>query len=298
MMNDTEPCRLCPRCCGVKRDGLRGKGFCGCGGVPVVARAAPHFWEEPVISGTRGSGTVFFSGCTLGCVFCQNYAISSELHGKAVSPQGLAELMRTLEGTGVHNISFVTGTQYLPAIEEALVIYRPGVPLVWNSGGYETEETVRRLGAFIDIWLPDYKCALPELARRWCRASDYPEIAMKAIALMCQQNEARGGNLIEDGVMKRGVIVRHLVMPHHTRNSVAALRRLSAGLPHGTLMSLMSQYMPSGDLTGFPELNRRLTAQEYAKVLRVADELGIEGFRQELSSAKEEYVPDFDLSTV
>lgn len=297
-INETAVCRLCPRACGVAREGVRGQGFCGCGSVPVISRAALHAWEEPIISGTRGSGTIFFSGCTLGCVFCQNHAISSRLRGRAVTPAQLADVMRELEAAGAHNISFVTGTQYLPAIEEALALYRPRIPLVWNSGGYETEDTVRRLSAFIDIWLPDYKFSLPDLAKRYCRAPDYPDVAMSAIRLMCRLNEAHGGTLIEDGIMRRGVIVRHLVMPHHTRHSVAALRRLRDSLPSGTLVSLMSQYTPSGNLTDFPELTRRLTEREYAKVLQVADELGIEGFRQELSSAKEEYVPAFDLSEV
>ena len=301
MREREQGCRLCPRGCGVTRQGLRGKGFCGGGSTAVISRAALHFWEEPVISGTRGSGTVFFSGCTLGCIFCQNAAISAELHGRAVTPHELAEAMKSLEQEGAHNISFVTGTHYLPAIEQALSIYRPSVPLVWNSGGYETEETVRRLGEWVDIWLPDYKFALPELAKQWCRATDYPQIALKAIIEMCRLNDQRGGNRFSDGVMTQGVIVRHMVMPGHTRNSVAALRLLRDSLPDGTLMSLMSQYTPNdrvNEYVQYPELSRRITQREYDRVMRVADELGIEGFRQELSSAREEYVPPFDLSEV
>ena len=301
MREREQGCRLCPRGCGVTRQGLRGKGFCGGGSTAVISRAALHFWEEPVISGTRGSGTVFFSGCTLGCIFCQNAAISAELHGKAVTPHELADAMKSLEQQGAHNISFVTGTHYLPAIEQALAIYHPSVPLVWNSGGYETVETVRRMGEWVDIWLPDYKFALPELAGEWCCAADYPQVALKAILAMCRLNEQRGGNRFSDGVMTQGVIVRHLVMPGHTRNSVAALRLLRDTLPPGTLMSLMSQHTPNGRVRGlpqYPELSRRITQREYDKVMVVADELGIEGFRQELSSAKEEYVPPFDLSEV
>ena len=274
-------CRLCPRMCGAYRGRLRGAGYCGCGTQPVVSRAALHMWEEPVISGSRGSGTIFFSGCCLGCAFCQNAAISSELRGRAVSPQELAEIMRELERQGAHNISFVTGT-----------LYRPSVPTVWNSGGYERIETLRALSPYIDIWLPDYKFALPAVAEKYAHAPDYPETALRAIQFMCR---CAGENRIEEGVMKRGVIVRHLVLPGNLRNSVAALRRLSGELPRGTLMSVMSQYTPAGRIDGFPELGRRLTAAEYEKILDVADVLGVEGFRQELSSAAEEYVPEFDL---
>lgn len=285
-------CRLCPRMCGAYRGRLRGAGYCGCGTQPVVSRAALHMWEEPVISGSRGSGTIFFSGCCLGCAFCQNAAISSELRGRAVSPQELAEIMRELERQGAHNISFVTGTHYAEAIIRALRLYRPSVPTVWNSGGYERIETLRALSPYIDIWLPDYKFALPAVAEKYAHAPDYPETALRAIQFMCR---CAGENRIEEGVMKRGVIVRHLVLPGNLRNSVAALRRLSGELPRGTLMSVMSQYTPAGRIDGFPELGRRLTAAEYEKILDVADVLGVEGFRQELSSSAEEYVPEFDL---
>ena len=284
-------CRLCPRMCGAYRGRLRGAGYCGCGTQPVVSRAALHMWEEPVISGSRGSGTIFFSGCCLGCAFCQNAAISSELRGRAVSPQELAEIMRELERQGAHNISFVTGTHYAEAIIRALRLYRPSVPTVWNSGGYERIETLRALSPYIDIWLPDYKFALPAVAEKYAHAPDYPETALRAIQFMCR---CAGANRVEEGVMKRGVIVRHLVLPGNLRNSVAALRRLSGELPRGTLMSVMSQYTPAGRIDGFPELGRRLTAAEYEKILDVADVLGVEGFRQELSSAAEEYVPEFD----
>lgn len=286
-------CKLCPRLCGAVRGDIRGEGFCGCGTVPVISRAALHMWEEPVISGTHGSGTIFFSGCTLGCVFCQNYTISSSLRGRAVTPDGLAEIMRDLEAQGAHNINFVTGTQYIPAIIEALRIYRPHVPTVWNSGGYERVETLRALADWIDVWLPDYKFALPETARKYANAPDYPEAAMQAIRFMC---EAAGKSVTENGIMQRGVIVRHLVLPRNLRNSVAALRRLRAELPEWVSVSVMSQYTPSGRIEDFPELARRLNKREYQKICDIADDLGIEGFRQELSSASEEYVPAFDLS--
>lgn len=285
-------CKLCPRMCGAERGRLHGEGFCGCGTQAVVSRAALHMWEEPVISGSGGSGTIFFSGCCLGCVFCQNYSISSELRGQAVTPEELAEVMRELENQGAHNISFVTGTHYAQAIIRALEIYRPKIPTVWNSGGYERTETLRALAKYIDIWLPDYKFALPFAAEKYAHAPDYPAAALEAIQFMC---ECAGETVIEDGIMKRGVIVRHLVLPQNVRNSVAALRKISAGLPRGTLVSIMSQYTPAGNILRFPELGRRLSSSEYEKVLDEADRLGITGFRQELSSAAEEYVPAFDL---
>lgn len=288
-----EKCNLCPRLCNAERGVLRGGGFCGCGTTPVISRAALHMWEEPVISGTAGSGTIFFSGCTLGCAFCQNYAISSSLRGRAVTPEQLAEIMQDLERQGAHNISFVTGTQYIPAIIDALNIYRPSIPTVWNSGGYERVETIKQLANYIDIWLPDYKFALPDVAVKYAHARNYPETAMSAIKLMC---ELSGGNVIEDGIMKRGVIVRHLVLPRNVRNSVAALRAIDENLPKGTLVSIMSQYTPAGNIAEFSELGRRLNRSEYDKVCAVADRLGIGGFMQELSSASEEYVPDFDLT--
>lgn len=289
----SEKCNLCPRLCNAERDILRGGGFCGCGTMPVISRAALHMWEEPVISGSAGSGTIFFSGCTLGCAFCQNYAISSSLRGCAVTPEELAGIMRNLEKQGAHNISFVTGTQYVTAIIDALNIYRPGIPTVWNSGGYERVETVRQLADYIDIWLPDYKFALPDTAAKYAHARNYPETAMAAISLMC---ELSGENVIENGIMKRGVIVRHLVLPHNVRNSIAALRAIEKNLPKGTLVSIMSQYTPSGNISEFSELSRRLNRSEYDKVCAEADTLGIGGFMQELSSASEEYVPDFDLT--
>ncbi len=256
----------------------------------MISRAAPHMWEEPVISGTRGSGTIFFGGCGLGCVFCQNYEISSCPAGKATAPQELAEIMQRLEGLGVHNISFVTGTHFAKAIIQALNIYRPKVPIVWNSSGYENVSTLRALSDYVDIWLPDYKFALPEVAEKYASAVDYPKVALEAIKFMC---EACGENLIEDGVMKRGVIVRHLVMPNNVRNSVAVLRSIDKNLPSGTMVSIMSQYIPAGDISNYSELSRRITEREYNKVCSVADLLGIEGFVQDMSAADGKYVPDF-----
>ena len=279
--------------CGAQRGRIRGDGFCGCGETPVISRAALHMWEEPIISGSSGSGTIFFSGCCLGCAFCQNYSISSELRGNAVTPVDLAEIMRELEAQGAHNISFVTGTHYAAAIIQALKIYRPKIPTVWNSGGYERIETLDALAKYIDIWLPDYKFALPNVAEKYAHAPDYPTVAINAIKFMCECAEE---NIIENGIMKRGVIVRHLVLPKNVRNSVAALRKISAELPRGTLVSIMSQYTPSGDVSAFTELNRRVTGTEYEKILDTADILGLTGFRQELSSAAGEYVPEFDLS--
>lgn len=289
----SEKCNLCPRMCNADRGRVRGNGFCGCGMNPVISRAALHMWEEPVISGTAGSGTIFFGGCTLGCTFCQNYSISSSLHGREVTPEGLVGIMKDLERQGAHNISFVTGTQYIPAIISALKIYRPNVPTVWNSGGYERIETLLALSEYIDIWLPDYKFALSDVAAKYAYAPDYPQTALKAIKFMCELSDK---NIIKNGMMKRGLIIRHLVLPHNIRNSVAVLREIDKNFPKGTLVSIMSQYTPAGNIENFPELGRRLNSQEYKKICKIAYTLEICGFMQELSSASEEYVPDFDMT--
>ena len=250
-------------------------------------------WEEPPISGSRGSGTVFFSGCGLGCVYCQNRAVSrasERLAGTAYPPERLAELMRRTEALGVHNISFVTGTQYVPDIIAALRIYRPRVPLVWNSGGYELPSVVDALAPYIDIWLPDYKYALTEPAAGYSGAPDYPEKAIAAIKRMRMHTPADVFG--DDGVMLSGMIVRQLVLPLNTRNSIAALERIASELP-GTLVSVMGQYTPVSADDRFPELSRRITRREYDKVCDAAARLGLKGFTQELSSAKTGYIPDF-----
>lgn len=257
-----------------------------------VALTSLHMWEEPPISGTNGSGAVFFSGCPLGCVYCQNQDISRGAVGKSYSPSQLAEAFHALEEQGAHNINLVTGTHFIPQIIEAFGIYRPSVPVVWNCSGYETLEALEMLAPYVDIWLPDYKYGLSETAARYSRAPDYPETALAAIKRMrslCPEN------IIENGIMRKGMIIRHLILPGNLRNSVAALRKLAAELPE-TPVSLMSQYTPPRGLPeGFSEINRPITRHEYDRICALADQLGITGYTQELAAADSAYVPIWDI---
>ena len=259
-----------------------------------VAHTQAHMWEEPPISGTHGSGTIFFSGCNLGCIYCQNHEISTVSGntpvGEKCSPEQLVEKMLELEAQGVHNISFVTGTHFVPDIIAALKIYRPSVPTVWNSGGYEELAVVDALAPYIDIWLPDYKYALTEPAEKYSRAPDYPEKALAAIKRMRRHQPE---NVIDDdGIMRRGMIIRHLVLPLNTRNSIAVLETLARELP-GVPVSIMSQYTPAVTNTGFDELSRRITVREYDKVCACAERLGTDGFVQETTASRKSYIPDF-----
>lgn len=286
-------CSLCPRGCGVQRDEQHGSGACGMPSSMHIALAAPHMWEEPPISGTRGSGAIFFSGCPLGCVYCQNHEISRNgVVGKKVTPSGLAQIMAELEEKGVHNINFVTGTHFIPEIIAALEIRRPGVPVVWNTSGYETEETIDTLAPWVDIWLPDYKYALSEPARKYSTAPDYPDTAMNAIRRMrAHQPE----NVCDgSGMMLRGVIVRHMVLPLNVRNSIAALDRIAEELP-GVPVSLMSQYTPVTADPRYPELGRKITTREYEKVCGHMLDLGIDGFMQERDSSACSFIPRWEL---
>lgn len=287
-------CDSCPRGCHIER-GENRFGYCGVGELPKVARIAPHFDEEPVISGTKGAGTVFFSGCNLRCVFCQNYEISALSEGKTITPYQLSEEYRRLEDMGVHNIEFVTPSHYVDAILESLRLYRPRVPLIYNSSGYDKVETLRRLDGVIDIYLPDFKYSDNALAARLSSCSDYVETATAAIGEMVRQC---GDTVLEDGIMKRGVIIRHLVLPSHVKNSIGVLELIKENWYEnqktGTPVSLMAQYMPAGRAADYPEIDRRLTKREYQKVLDRLYDLGLDGFAQELSSADKKYVPEWD----
>ena len=298
-------CDLCPRACGADR--AAGKaGVCGAGGVLRVARAALHHWEEPCLSGDpdapTGSGTVFFTGCALGCCYCQNYAISQQGLGKEIDEARLARIFLELQDKGAHNINLVTATQWLPWVTAALDDARSQglrLPVVYNTGGYETPETIRALEPYVDIWLTDYKYASPDLAAELSRAKDYPAVADKALCLMLRQTGAPVFG--EDGFLRRGVIVRHLALPGHVEDSLAVLRRL-AEIRQETrvpfLTSLMSQFTPfyQADAHG---LGRRITSYEYRKVVDAALSLGLtDGYMQEKSSAREEYTPPFDLEGV
>ena len=286
-------CTLCPRRCGVDRS--ERTGFCGLGEKPRVARAALHFWEEPCISGTRGSGTVFFSGCTLRCAFCQNYEISHEGFGREISIQRLADIFRMLRDQGAHNINLVTATPFAPAVLDALDLYHPGIPIVWNTGGYETVETLRLLEGAVDIYLPDLKHVSPRLGKLCAGAPDYFDAASQAILEMCRQTGPAVYD--EEGMMRRGVIVRHLILPGCTGDSCRALDFIAQELPKGTPVSLMRQYTPSPHCQ-IPGLDRRITDAEYARVLDHFEALGLNGYTQEKESADSAYTPPFDLTGV
>ena len=286
-------CTLCPRRCGADRSVKTG--FCGMGENPKVARAALHFWEEPCISGTRGSGTVFFSGCTLRCAFCQNYEISHLGHGEEISVQRLADIFRMLEDQGAHNINLVTATPFAYAVLDALEKYRPPLPIVWNTGGYETMETLKLLEGAVDVYLPDLKHVSPRLSRLCAGAPDYFEIASQAIREMCRQTGPAVYD--EDEMMQKGVIVRHLILPSCTVDSCKALDFIAESLPKGTPVSLMRQYTPS-PFCKIPGLDRRITDAEYSRVLKYFEALGLAGYTQERESADSAYTPPFDLTGV
>lgn len=286
-------CRLCPRSCGVDRSVERG--FCGAGEGLRIARAALHRWEEPVLSGTRGSGAVFFSGCTLRCIYCQNHAISAENIGKEVSTERLREIFEELIAQGAHNINLVTPTHFLPWLLPALRPKLP-VPVVYNCGGYERVETVRALRHDVDIWLPDLKYADGALAGRLSAAPDYFEVATAAIEAMAEQT---GPYVIgPDGLMQRGVIIRHLVLPGQLDNTRAVIDWVSRRFAPGqVLFSLMAQYTPQPGAEG--TLARHVTAAEYRAAVEYMENCGItDGFTQERTSAAAEYTPPFDLTGV
>ncbi len=292
------PCFLCPRMCGAARsDGKMG--FCRCGAEAKVARAALHFWEEPCLSGTRGSGAVFFSGCTLRCCYCQNARISAEGFGKEVTEERLAEIFLELQEQGAHNLNLVTATQYLPQVVRALERARPRlhIPVVYNCGGYERVEVVRALGGVVDVFLPDFKYGSAELARRYSGAADYFEVAGAAVKEMARL--AGPPRFDAQGLLQCGLMVRHLVLPGARHDSMRVLRWLAENLPpNGFLLSLMSQYTPYRPQED-ARLNRRVTSFEYGSVVKEAVRLGLtRGYMQERGSAREEYTPPFDLEGV
>ncbi len=300
-MTGYEECRLCPRGCGIDR--TRQIGPCGGGSLPRLARAALHFWEEPCISGegenAPGSGTVFFSGCTLRCCFCQNYEISAENRGREVSEERLGEIFLQLQAQGAANLNLVTGTQYLPSILRALetVGSRLQIPVAWNCGGYETVESVDALAGRVQIFMPDLKYYDGALSSRLSRAPDYFDRASRAIRRMI---ELAGPPVFDPhGLLRSGVILRHLVLPGHREDSLKLLEWIADTLPREEfLLSLMSQYTPYRQLP-YPELNRRLSSFEYGVVVNRALDLGLtHTYTQQRTAAKEEYTPPFDLTGV
>ena len=289
-------CNLCPRKCGALRTLDKGEGVCRMPEGPVVARAALHRWEEPPISGTRGAGTVFFSGCPLGCVFCQNESISHENVGKPISVDRLRDIFGELIDQGAHNIDLVNPTHFAHAVREALQTPLP-VPVVWNSGGYERVETLRALEGKVDIYLPDLKYTRSDTAERCSAAPDYPEIAKEAIVEMFRQV---GPCVYDgDGLLKRGVVIRHLILPGRLSEAKEVMDWVAETFPPGqVLFSLMSQYTPWGRAKEMPELNRPLRASERRSAEGYKAALRLEGFAQDGSSVGSGFIPAFDFTGV
>lgn len=288
-------CTLCPRACNIERSGNEGKGVCGVGHLPRIARASLHFDEEPVISQNGGSGAIFFSGCQLKCVFCQNYGISHEAFGKTVTVERLKEIYQELIRQGAKNINLVSASHYAPAVIESLKETLP-VPVIWNSSGYEKVETIRMLKGKVDVYLPDFKYALTEPAKRYSLAPDYFEYAKEAISEMLSQT----GPVVldENGNIQKGVIIRHLILPGQVENSKRVLEYISEHF-EGAWVSLMAQYVPMGNAEKYPEINRPITQDEYDEVVDYMLNLGLEdGFIQDLESADSKYTPSFDLTGV
>ena len=292
-------CFLCPRRCGADREG-GDVGVCGMSDKIMIARAAPHMWEEPTISGSRGSGTVFFSGCPLKCVFCQNRVLSVQGYGKAVSGEELERVILRLAEQGVHNINLVTPTHFSDKLIPVLrrVRQKIDIPIVYNCGGYESVEALKNLEGLIDIYLPDFKYASSELAAQYSGAPDYPQVAVAALGEMYRQ--VGGAEFDEEGLMRRGVMVRHLVLPGCRQDSAAVLRKIADTVPvEQVKLSIMRQYTPEFvDAEKFPRLARRLTSFEYDFVVKEAARLGFDGFTQQKESATAAYTPNFDLTGI
>lgn len=294
-----ENCTLCPRECKVNRvEGMRG--YCGMDSRIRAARAALHMWEEPCISGKKGSGAVFFSGCGLRCCFCQNRDIAIGDSGKEITLSRLADIFLELEQKGAANLNLVTGAHYVPQIISALEIAKEkgfGLPVVYNSSGYEKVETLRMLDGYVDVYLPDMKYADEKLAASFSHAEDYPRSAGAAIAEMVRQTGAC--QFKKEGYIRKGTIVRHLILPGHTKNSLAVLEYLHKTYGNDIFISVMNQYTPVWKQEKYPELNRKVTKREYEKVLNCAIKLGIEnGYFQEGETAKESFIPKFDYEGV
>ena len=295
-------CTLCPRNCTVDRKNGE-KGICGQTAELKVARAALHFWEEPCISGMTGSGTVFFSGCSLHCVFCQNESIANGTVGKNITIERLAEIFFELEKQGANNINLVTPGHFIPQIREALLLAKKqglSLPIVYNTSSYETVEALRSLDGLIDIYLPDFKYMSSELSAKYSHAADYAKVAKAAIAEMVRQTgmpvfDENG----EEGLIKRGTIVRHLTLPGCMEDSKEILKYLHDTYGEQIYISIMNQFTPLENVAAYPELNRKITEEEYEELVDYAIDLGIEqGFIQEGETAEESFIPDFDCQGI
>lgn len=281
-------CDLCPRNCNIDR--TKTKGLCGEKEEMSVNTYSVFMFEEPPISGTHGSGAIFFSGCSLKCVFCQNYEISHSGHGTKVSPLGLVKIMKELESKGVHNINLVSPTHFADAIIEALKIYKPNVPVVWNTHGYEKVETIQKLLPFVDIFLTDFKYFRPETAKKYSNCPDYVENAKAALNEMVKNKQLE----FDGEMLNQGVIVRHLILPLHTQESKQVLDYLKQNYDNQILVSVMSQFTPFGECDRFPEINRKLTSREMKSVNNYFLELDLDGFIQNSKSADTCFIPNWN----
>lgn len=291
-------CTLCPRRCAALRTEAQAGGICRSPLLPRIARAAPHFGEEPCVAGKNGTGAVFFTGCNLRCVFCQNRDISrGEGAGKTLTVPELRDTLLRLRDRGVDSIDLVTGAHYIPAIAEALSGLSLGIPVVWNSSGYESVEALRQLEGLVQVYMPDYKYSDPEAARRYSAAADYPEVAADAFREMFRQ--VGPYTLDENGLMKSGVLIRHLILPGRLDDARDAIDFAADEFPRGAvLFSLMSQYTPTPGLERFPELQRRVTPEENRALIHYMKVRHLDGFWQENEAATEELLPDWDLMGV
>ena len=288
-------CTDCPRRCGAERGEKKRGGVCFSPALPVVARAAPHYGEEPCISGSRGSGTVFFTGCSLKCVFCQNREISRGQGGKAVTVPQLRDILLRLRDQGVHNINLVTPSHFIRPIAEALSGLDLGVPVVWNSSGYESVESLKMLEGLVQIYMPDFKYAKRDLAKRYSAAEDYPEVARAAIREMFRQTGPF--RMDGEGLLRSGVLIRHLILPGQDLNAMDAIDFAAEEFPKGSvLFSLMCQYTPMPGLERFPELQHPIDPELNDRLIRYMRRLGLEGYWQETGSATADEIPDFDLT--
>lgn len=291
-----QSCILCPRNC--KADRSQGQtGYCGMTDEIRVARASLHMWEEPCISGTNGSGTVFFSGCNLKCVFCQNHIIAIGQKGKGLTISALSDLFLMLQDKGAHNINLVTPSHYIPGIAEALSLAKSRgltLPIVYNTSGYDSVKSLRILDGLIDVYLPDFKYVSSDLSRRYSHAADYFEVASAALSEMFRQVSAP---VFKDDLLVKGIIVRHLLLPGCTQDSKDVIRYLYETYRNDIYISIMNQYTPLPHVTAFPEINRKVTPAEYDAVVDFAIDIGVEnGFIQEGDTADESFIPEFDFT--
>lgn len=295
-MKELEKCNICPLKCGVNRNKYSGR--CGASKDVEIALASLHYFEEPCISGKNGSGTVFFSNCNLKCVYCQNYKISHLGFGKKISVSHLADIFLSQQKRGVNNINLVTPTMYVPHIISAIKLAKQkglNIPIIYNSSGYESIDTIKSLNGYIDVYLPDFKYYFSDIAKKYSNVENYFEIASSAILEMYKQV----GDPIfdENGLIKRGMIIRHMILPNNVENSKMVLKWIKENLSNKVYISVMAQYFPTYKACEYPEINRKITEEELDLVWDYASSLGFEnGFIQELGEHEEEYVPDFDLS--